>query len=166
MQRAALLAIVVLAGGVARPAPALADDAPATDYFAQPNGGVKFRQGRSRTRDQKLLIGGLAGGAALSAAVGIYFHLDANRISGDLAADTPQDVRWSEEHQDKYDRGQLDGTIAIVSYVVAAGLIGGTIAAVLLTDPGEEVVEVKTRRVQPTARLVPGGGTVGAEWSW
>lgn len=164
-----MVRLALLAGALAAAAPsaARADDAP--DYFARPTGStdaVKLRQGRSRTCHQRRLIAGLAAGAAVSAVVGLYFHLDSRRIASDLAADHPLDVRWTDARQDAYDRGQLDGTLAIVAYAVAAGLVGGTVAAVILTDPGSELVDVPTRRVRPLARVVPGGGTVGASWSW
>jgi len=175
MIRAVVLAAALIgahelpaAGQPAAGQPAAASDAPAPDYFAQHHDAdtIKVRANRPRTGEQKLLIGGLAGGAALAAGIGIYFHLDSRRIANDLSADSPQVVRWSPERRDKYDRGQLDGKLAIASYVIAGALIGGTIVAVLMTDPGSDLIEVPTRRVTPTAGLVPGGGTVGAVWSW
>jgi hypothetical protein len=136
------------------------------DYFANPGDQdtIKFRQGKSRTRSQKLLIGGLGAGAAVAAGIGVYLHLDSRRIANELSADTAQNLRWSDELADKYDRGQLEGKLAIGSYVVAGGLIAAMIVVVLTTDPGSELVEVPARRVSTT--IVPGGATVDATWAW
>jgi hypothetical protein len=172
MNRASPVAALAVAVLAALAPPALADDASpapapaaAPDYFARPRTEDKLmlRRSRVRPRKHKLLIGGLAAGAAVFAGAGLYFHLDSRSIANELSADTPQGTRWSEELQDKYDRGQLDGTLAIASYVIAGGLVGGVIAALILTDPGEDEVDL---RVRPTAGVIPGGGAVGAAWRW
>jgi len=176
MNRAFPVAALAAAVLAALAPPAIADDAspapapaPASgpDYFARPRSEDKLmmRRPRSRPRKHKLLIGGLAAGAAVFAGAGLYFHLDSRRIANELSADSPQGTRWSEELQDKYDRGQLDGTLAIASYVIAGGLVGGVIAAVLWTDPGEDEIDLRAR-VRPTAAVIPGGCAVGAAWRW
>jgi hypothetical protein len=152
----------VLVGFVGYPTPATAQPAPGPapiDYFHQGDGGIKVRQERTRTPRQKALIYGLAGGAAVFAGLGLYFHYDSKQIADDISADTPQNQRWSDELADRYDRGKLDRTLAIVSYTVSAGLIAATVVAVLKTDPGTEVRTIGVR-------AVPGGATVGASWSW
>ena len=173
MQRV-LVVGVVIAGLVTpavadspEPAPSpAAPAAPPVDYFHQGGGtAINVRRPRSRTRNQKALIYGLAGGAAVFALGGVYFHYDSKRIADDLSADTAQNQRWSPALADKYDRGQLDGKLAIASYVVSAGLIAATIVVVLKTDPGTAVETIEARRA-PIARIVPGGAVVGARWSW
>jgi len=136
------------------------------DYFHQGGGTtINIRRDRSRTGRQKALIYGLAGGAAVFALTGVYFHYDSKRIADDLSADSPQNQRWSPALDDKYDRGQLDGKLAIASYIVSAGLLAATIVVVLKTDPGTEVEAVGTHRTAGIG-LVPGGAVVGARWSW
>src|SRR5262245_60372147 len=68
------------------PAPAPAPDpAPTIDYFHQGGGGqVVVRRDLSRTRNQKLLIYGLVGGAAAFGLLGAYFHYDSKQIADEL----------------------------------------------------------------------------------
>src|SRR5690349_15968794 len=136
MLRVLVVALVVGLVAPARadtPAPAPAQDpAPTIDYFHQGGGGqVVVRRDLSRTRNQKLLIYGLVGGAAAFGLIGAYFHYDSKQIADELSADIDQHQRWSPELQDKYDRGQLDGKIAIASYAITAGLIAATIVVVV-----------------------------------
>lgn len=168
-----LVAAAAVAGTVT---PALADGPgsgsgaspppPQIDYFHQGGGtSINVRREGSRTRNQKALIYGLAGGAAVFALAGVYFHYDSKRIADDLSADSAQNQRWSPELADKYDRGQLDGKLAIASYALSAGLIAATIVVVIKTDPGTEVETIGTKRTAGIG-LVPGGAVVGARWSW
>lgn len=162
-----LVAAAVVAGTLS-PAGADTPSSPSSqiDYFHQGGGTtINVRRDRSRTRNQKALIYGLAGGAAVFALTGVYFHYDSKRIADDLSADSPQNQRWSPELADKYDRGQLDGKLAIASYIVSAGLIAATIVVVLKTDPGTEVEPLGPGRTAGIG-LVPGGAVVGARWSW
>jgi len=163
---ARMLRVLLVVAVVGVVAPAHADTpTPEVDYFHKGGAGkVVVRRDLSRTRNQKLLIYGLAGGAALFAGVGAYFHYDSKRIADELSADIDQHQRWSDELQDRYDRGQLDGKIAIASYVISAGLVAATIVVVLKTDPGTELVGPGGSK--PVATVVPGGATVGASWSW
>ena len=169
-----LVAGVLVAGGVPARAdtpapPATTPSAPTNptiDYFQKGGGGVLVRKDRSRTRRQKLLIYGLAGGAALFGGLGAYFHYDSKSIADELSADSDQHQRWSPELQDKYDRGQLDGKLAIAGYAISAGLIAATIVVVIKTDPGTELETIGPGGAKPVADVVPGGATVGASWSW
>jgi hypothetical protein len=165
MRRVVIL-IAVLIGTQVVPAAADGTSAPPPDYFSTHPETITVRAQRSRTRAQRLVIGSLLGGAGLFAGAAIYFHLDSRRIASDLSADTPQNQRWSDELDAKYDRGQLVGKLSITSYVVSAGLIAGAIVAIITTDPGTELVEIQGKPVKPTAQVVPGGATVGATWSW
>jgi hypothetical protein len=165
------LVVAVVAGLVAparadTPAPDPATPTtPTIDYFHKGGAGkVMVRRDRARTRNQKLLIYGLAGGAAAFGLFGAYFHYDSKQIADELSADSDQHQRWSPELQDKYDRGQLDGKLAIAGYAISAGLIAATIVVVLKTDPGTELVGPGGSK--PVASVVPGGATVGASWSW
>ena len=157
---------LALAIPVGSPTRAIADDQP--DYFGSQKAAdtIVVRKSRSRSRNAKLLIGGLAGGAAIAAGVGVYFHLRSRGIANDLSSDMPTNRRWSDELAADYDRGQRAGTIAIVSYVAAGLLAGGTVVAVWRTDPGEEVIDVPLSKPRPTASVVPGGGVVGAAWGF
>jgi hypothetical protein len=139
---------------------------PTIDYFQKGGNQLVVRKSRSRTRNQRLLIYGLAGGAAAFAGIAAYFHYDSKSIADELSADSDQNERWSEDHQDKYDRGQLDGKLAIAGYAISAGLIAATIVVVLKTDPGTELETIGPGGSKPVANVVPGGATVGASWSW
>ena len=144
------------------PAPAPAPAAGAPDYFAKkPHGAVVVRRKRERCRADRMLIWGLLGGATVTAAAGVYFHLDSRSAADEVSARTPTNLRWSDELADTYDRGQRSGTLAKVSYGLAGALAIGTLVAVWLTDPGEEMVEL---RVGATA--TPDGATVGAAWAF
>ncbi len=142
MRTAAALVAVTLAAGVAH--------ADTPDYFAKPNEGstIKVKRTKSRTTNQRLLIGGLLAGAALGIGVGVYYHLDsrdaANAVSAndDLTGET-----WTPELQATYDRAGTSGTIAIVGYAIGAAFLGGTIVAAWKTQPGEEQLAVTPRRV-------------------
>jgi hypothetical protein len=149
-----------VAADTAAPAPAPATGAP--DYFAKkPHGAILVRRKRERCRADRMLIGGLLAGAAVTTAAGVYFHLDSRSAADEVSARTPTNRRWSEELDDIYDRGQRSGTLAKVSYGLAGALAVGTLVAVWLTDPGEEMVEL---RVGATA--TPDGATVGAAWAF
>src|SRR4051812_41440858 len=91
-----LVAAAVVAGTLT---PAVADTPPSQiNYFHQGTGTtINVRRDRSRTRSQKALIYGLAGGAAVIALAGVYFHYDSKRIADDLSADSPQNQRWPPE---------------------------------------------------------------------
>jgi hypothetical protein len=144
------------------PAPAAADKAP--DYFAaKPHGAIRIRRKRERCRADRMLIGGLLAGAAVTTGAGVYFHLDSRAAAEELSAKRLTNLRWSEELAETYDRGQRSGTLARVSYGLAGALAIGTLVAVWLTDPGEEVVEL---RVRASATVTDDGASVGAAWQF
>jgi hypothetical protein len=77
--------------------PALAD----TDYFAKQRGtDVVMRTEGSRTAEQKWLIAGLAGGAAVSAIAGVWFHLEAIDARDKVSTDLPQSRTWNGRYED------------------------------------------------------------------
>jgi hypothetical protein len=151
---AALLAIALAAPGTS---------AAGGDYFAaQPKTDeVKITTARSRTPRQRLLIGGLLGGAVASAGIGLYFHLDGRSASEEVTALNPTHEVWTRERQDRYDHAKSARVGAIIGYTGGGLLLAAAAVVFYLTDPGTEVREVGVR-VVPAKRPPPAPPSGGA----
>jgi len=151
-----LVTLTVLAGA------ARAD----TDYFAQPAPStIKVRQTRSRTTSQHLMIGGLAGAGAVAGGLGLWFHLDSREAADAVSADDPRLIgTWTPDRQESYDRAESSGSKAIIFYGVGGLCLVGAVVAAVLTQPGEEEIEVGPRHA--SIAPVPGGAVVGGAWRW
>jgi hypothetical protein len=146
---------VVLAGALAAPATASADD-----YFkeAPSSTTVAVRQARSRTPAQRITIYGLLGGAAIFAGVGVWAHIDSYDIKKELEIAAVEPVEtWTQDRQDLYDRGVRQRGLAVVSYVVSALFFTGATVYAYRTRPGYETI-----LIEPTK----GGATVSGTWTW
>ena len=146
---------VVLAAGLALPAPAAADD-----YFkeAPSSTAVTYRTPRARTPKQRLAIWGLIGGAVLSVGVGAWAHLDSRAATREveLQAIDPEET-WTADRQATYDRAHRSRGIAIVGYALAVGFLAGAGVVAYRTRPGYETVVIDPTR---------GGATVSRTWTW
>src|SRR5262245_25274459 len=142
---------------------AFADD----DYFkpgSDPN-AVTMQQKKSRTKQERYLIGGLAGGTGVAAGLGLLFHLDSRAAANRVSADDFTMSRWSPDREADFERAGRSGAIAIAGYSLAALLATATIVVIVKTEPGSE--EVDLRKPRATVDLVPGGGAVvGTGWSF
>src|SRR5690349_8139900 len=151
---------VFLALALAAPA-ARADDAPGrVDYFERKAAGssILVRRPGSRTLQQKLVIAGLFGGAAIAAGAGVWFHLDSRDAADQVSADGDRAVgTWTDAEQDVYDRAHSSGVGAIVGYSLGAALLAGAIDEVVMTAPAEQELLL---------RPVAGGAIVGKGWTF
>jgi hypothetical protein len=154
-------------------ATALALAAPAAradvDYFQaakQPN-TITVRRGKDRPQRTRLLLGGLGAGAAISLGVGVYFNLDAHDAAQQVSAHTLTGKAWSADLQATYDRVHASNVKAIVGYGLAGAFVVAAIVTLVVTDPGEEEVELAPNRPVPTVSIPAGGGAiVGATWGF
>ncbi|MCA9676084.1 MAG: hypothetical protein H6709_19975 [Kofleriaceae bacterium] len=163
----AACAALVVAATLAPPSAARGDGG--VDYFGKRDTtSVTYRRAKPRTLNQRLTIGGLAAGAVLSLGVGVYFHLDSRDAADEVSADHGVVGTWTDARQATYDRAGSSGTKAIVGYVLAALFTGGTIAATVMTHPGDEEVVLTpgARAARPLVTPVAGGAVVGGAWSW
>lgn len=167
-----LVPVVVLAGLATVPREACAD----TDYFGEdaPTQDITFRTDLPRTRNQRIVIASLFGGAALFGAVGLAFHLDSRSKSDEISAlGDHTRVIWDDSHENTRTAARRSRTLAIAGY--SAGgvlLVAGTIA-LYLTEPGTKVITVGEEAETAPAPIVPvslvpvpGGAVVGRTWSF
>jgi hypothetical protein len=162
MSRAIALAAAL---ALAAPVAARAD----VDYFqaAKKPNAITVRQGKDRPPRTRLLLGGLGAGAALSLGVGVYFNLDAHDAAQQVSAHAPTGKVWSADLQATYDRVHAANVKAIVGYSVAGAFVAAAIVTLIMTDPGEEEVELDPTKPTPTVSIPPtGGAIVGATWSF
>lgn len=124
---------------------ALPATAQAEDYF----GGdgpppMTFRTEKSRTRNQRLLLAGLFGGAVVTGGAGVLFHLDSRSKSDQISALPPDHTgRIYTDEVDDTRRGALRSrTLAAVGYGAGAAFLIAGVVAWYLTEPGTEVVTV------------------------
>lgn len=167
-----LPALIVGLAVVASALPAHADG----DYFNDASEGkeITFQLDRPRTSGQRLLIGGLLAGAALSAGVGLYFHLDSRDKTGDVEAVDQHTGRiYTEEVAATRSGAFSSRRWAIAGYAVGGLFIAGTVVALAITDPGKERITVGKDGAEPPAPvmpvsilMVPGGALVGGAWSF
>ncbi|HUH02468.1 MAG TPA: hypothetical protein VML75_10755 [Kofleriaceae bacterium] len=167
-----LVPVVALACLATVPREACAD----TDYFGEdaPTQDISFRTDIPRTRNQRIVIASLFGGAALFGAVGVGFHLDSRSKSDAVSAlGDHTRVTWDDSHESTRSSALRSRTLAIVGY--SAGgvlLVAGTIA-LYLTEPGTNVVTVGDEAETAPSPVVPvslvpvrGGAVVGGTWSF
>ncbi len=157
---ASLVAVSALAGAVH------AD----TDYFTgtpDPR-SVTVLAVPPRTGTQRLLIGGLALGAAAMIGVGVAFNLDSRSAADEVSATRFTNRVWTQEAQDTYDRAGRSGLIAGLFYGAGGLLLVGTMVAYWRTSPTPREVQLRPGSPAPTAILAPtrGGAIVGAGWSF
>ena len=159
MRWGALVLATVLASTIAR-----AD----VDYFkvAKRPTTVTYHQGKDRPARTRWLIGGLAGGAALSLAAGAYFNLDAHDAATSVSAHTLTGKVWSPDLQADYDRIHSSNVKAIVGYSMSGAFVIAAIVVLLKTDPGEEDIELDPSRPTAMVAPTPGGAIVGASWGF
>ena len=147
-----------------------------SDYFRQGGTGeLTFKVDRERNTRQRVLIASLFGSSVLFAGVGLLFHIDSKNKSDEVSTDAGR-------HSGRIYTAELDDTrsaairsrnLAVASYAVGGGFLIGTFIAYLLTDPGQETLEVGTEVVgrrsdgaRPRVLVEPteGGALVGGAW--
>jgi len=166
--------ILLLVAALAASLPSVAH---AQDYFGDggPDADMKFRTQRSRTRNQRLLLVGLFGGAVLTGGAGLLFHLDSRAKSNEISALPPDHTgRIYTDEVDATRRGALRSrTLAAVGYGAGAAFLIAGIIAYAVTEPGTEVVTAGKDKKPPPPPVppvslapLPGGAAVVAGWSF
>lgn len=156
---------------------AAAPAARAQDYFGAAAEPMTFEVDRPRTKEAKILIASLFGGAVVFAGAGLLFHLHARSQADEVSTRT--DHHTGKVYTDELDATRRDavraGRFAAAGYAISGGFLVATFVAYLLTDPGTETIRVGEQEVEPPAPTgpprvdivpVPGGGTVGASWTF
>jgi|GEM_PF-6382788 len=149
---------------------AVAADQP--DYFGKKTvpQKVSFRQARTRTRKQQIVLASLFGAAVVFGGLGLYFHLDSRHASNEISfvGGTPRRT-YDRSVADTRDRAMRSRTLAIVGYSISGALLVATIVAMAKTQPGEEIVTIDDEKAPATTvpvsfMVVPGGAIVGKVW--
>jgi hypothetical protein len=117
-----------------------------------------------RSRNNKLIIGGIFGGGVLVSALGLYYHLDSRDAANEVSADRFNGKSWSEKQDDLVARADRSKTRATVAYAIGGGLLIGAIVAYIVTAPKSETAVIHTGGVVvvPTDE----GGMVTRMWSF
>src|SRR5688500_4877422 len=147
-------ALSLLLATLAGAAPARAQPA---DYFQQGGtGDLTFTVDRERCTRQRVLIASLFGSSVLFGGVGVLFHIDSKNKSDEVSTDAGRHSGriYTDELDDIRSAAIRSRNLAIASYAVGGGFLVGTLVAYLLTDPGQETVQVGTEAVA--------GGSAGA----
>lgn len=116
-----------------------------------------------RSRNNKLIVGGIFAGGVLVSALGLYYHLDSRDAANEVSADRFNGKAWSDKQVDLVERADRSKTRATVSYVIGGGLLVGAIVAYIVTAPKSETAVIHTGvAVVPT----DDGGMVTRMWSF
>jgi hypothetical protein len=116
-----------------------------------------------RSRDNILLISGMAGAGAILSGVGLYFHLDARSASNQVSASTPTDKAWTKSEQALYDEAHSSTTKAAVFYGIGGALVLASVITLMVTQPESETTIIHPHGT-PTVAPTPGGALVGGAW--
>lgn len=118
-----------------------------------------------RSRNNKLIIGGVAGFGVLVGALGLYWHLDSRDATNEVEATMTTGKAWTEHDVALVDRAERSKTRATVAYVIGGTALIGAIAAFIYTAPKSETSVIHTGGVTvvPTS---DGGTMVTKLWSF
>jgi hypothetical protein len=161
-------------GGQEAPAP----DAATPDYFGAAAEPMTFQVDRPRSKEAKILMASLFGGAVVFAGAGLLFHLHARGQADEVSTRT--DRHTGKVYTEELDATRRDavraGRLAAGGYAIGGGFLIATFVAYLITDPGTETIRVgeaeETPAPAPSGRphvqleAAEGGGLVGAWWSF
>ena len=150
----------------AAPAPARA---PAPAPIVQPRGlptrEIKIEVPGERSRENKMIVGGIAAAGVIASALGVYWHLDSRDASKQVSADYFTGKAWNDDRVDLVDRAERSKTRATIMYSIGGALIIGAIAAWIYTEPKSETQIIRTGGVALTP-TEDGGGLVSRMWSF
>jgi hypothetical protein len=120
-----------------------------------------------RTFENKLLVGGLAGGGLIAGALGVYFHLDSRSAASDVTSDHFTGHAWTAADADSVARADSSKTRAIVAYSLGGALLLGAAVALIVTEPKSTTAVIHPHgRGSPTVAPTEGGAVVGGLWSF
>jgi len=159
------------------PAPAPADktdpaygDRPnyETRNFPAPKGDdVVIVSYGERSKQNVLMLGGIAVGGVIFGAVGLYFHLDSRSASDDISSHKFTGEPWTPDRADTYDRVHSSSVTAGVFYGIGGALLLTSAVMYIVTEPKEEKTVIHPHYdPKPTALVAPtrGGAMVGGAW--
>ena len=160
MNLRAVIAIVVAMAGSAR-----ADDEP-TPNFPDPTGpDYTITSPGERTTKNEIILASIAGGGALCALLGGYYHYDSNSASNKVTATTPTNHPWSAADQATYDQAESSRTKAIVFYSIGGAALVTAAVYLIVTEPPEtQTVIHPHRRFIPKIEVAPTGAVLGGGW--
>lgn len=122
---------------------------------------IKIEVPGERSRDNMLLVGGLAAGGLLVSALGVYWHLDSRDAADQINADDVTGHAWGQAQVDLEDRANRSRTRAIISYSIGGALLVGTLVTYIVTSPRSETTVIRTGFAP-----VEHGGVVTRMWSF
>ena len=118
-----------------------------------------------RSRNNKLVIGGMLAAGALGGALGLYWHLDSRDASDAVSSDRFTGEAWTEEHAAQVDRAQRSKSRATVAYAVGGAFLLASVITYIVTEPESETAVIRTG-VSVTAPPRGSGAIVGKLWSF
>jgi hypothetical protein len=118
-----------------------------------------------RPMNNKLLVGGLAGGGLLVGALGLYFHLDSRTASDDVSSQKLTGRAWTTTAQALADRADRSATRAGVAYGIGGALVVAAIVTWIATEPASTTEVIHTG---PAPAFIPTkeGAALGGSWTW
>lgn len=139
-----------------------------SDYFQTSGQSFSFQVDKPRSKESKILIASLFGGAVVFGGVGALFHLRSKNKAD--AVSTKPGVHtgkvYSEDLDDIRAAGELSRKLTIASYAIGSSLLIGTLVAYIVTDPGRETIEVGEQAGQMILHPTVGGAVVGGRWQF
>lgn len=143
------------------PAPVSEQPAPQPRHMRD----IKIEVPGERSRNNKLVIGGVAAAGAIVSLLGVYWHLDSRDASNEVSADAFTGKAWGDDEIALVDRAERSKTRAIVAYSIGGAMLVGAVAAWIFTAPRSETAIIRTGViVTPPDR--GGGGVVSKMWSF
>lgn len=119
-----------------------------------------------RTKENKLLLGGLAGAGSLIGGLGLYFHLDSRSAANEVSAKETTGKAWTADRQAFADQADRSGTRAIIAYSIGGALLISAAVALIVTEPPTERTVIRPRSASPTIAPLEGGAVLGGVWSF
>ena len=163
MKRLAVIAIVVAMAGGAR-----ADDDEPTPSFPDPTGpDYTITSPGERSTKNEVILASIAGGGAVFALIGGYYHRDSNSASNEVTATIPTNHPWSPADQANYDRAASSRTKAIVFYSIGGAALVTAAVYLIVTEPPEtQTIIHPHRRFVPKVEIAPTGAVLGGGWTF
>lgn len=119
-----------------------------------------------RTRENKLLLAGLAGAGVLAGGLGLYWHLDSRSASREVSAKELTGKAWTSDRQALVEQADRSRTRAAIAYGIGGALVVSAVVALIVTEPPSERTVIHPRSATPTVAPIQGGAVVGGAWSF
>ena len=122
-----------------------------------------------RSTKNVVVLGSIAGGAAVLGLVGVAFNLDSQAQANKISLVQATAIPWTAADQKAYDRAHSSGVVAGVFYGLGGAALITAAIAYIVTAPKEEVTAIRPHgygRPQPTVAPTPGGAILGGAWTF